>query len=156
MGTWEAFFLHLYLSLEWVSWPVEWGVDKSDGDVMLLEHLACLVHWYIRSGGIVYRHRLCEVSTQWVESGGVATTESTFPILWYFHQLATKEMNRMGLQHFFDMQDLDLDSLTHLCSNSFTGLEDMRSFSDQWGEQHWLARDGLERRKGPSMISFAE
>ena len=67
MGTWEAFFLHLYLSQEWVSWLVEWGVDKSDGDVMLLEHLACLVHWYIRSGGIVYRHGLCEVSTQWVE-----------------------------------------------------------------------------------------
>ena len=156
MGTWEAFFLHLYLSLEWVSWLVEWGVDNSDGGVMLLERLACLVHWYIRSGGIVYRHGLCEVSTQWVESGGVATAESTFPILWYFHHSATKEMNRMGLQLFFDMQDLDPDSLTHLCSNSFTGLEDMSSFSDQWGEQHWLARDGLERRKGPSMNSFAE
>ena len=42
-------------------------------------------------------------------------------------------MNRMGLQHFFDMQDPVSDSLTHLCSNSFTGLEDMSSFSDQWG-----------------------
>ena len=30
----------------------------------------------------------CEISTQWVKSGGVATfllkVESTFPILWYF------------------------------------------------------------------------
>ena len=101
---------------------------------MLLEHSASLVHWYIRFGGIVYRHGLCEVSTQWVKSGGVATAESTFPILWYFHQSATKEMNRMGLQHFFDMQDPVPDSVTHLCSNSFTGLENMSSFSVHF---HW-------------------
>ena len=55
---------------------------------MLLKHSVSLVHWHIHSEGVVCWHGLCEISTQWVKSGGVATflltVESTFPILWYF------------------------------------------------------------------------
>ena len=59
---------------------MEWGVVESDSDggVMLLEHSASLVHWYI--GTFVLR-------------ASSIVTDSV--------RLARSGLNQVGLQHFF-------------------------------------------------------